>query len=111
MTTAHAIVRAAERYGLTLTIADLDQMMLDITSAKLGEPSTALLGGLQTDGKERWFVQAKGVALRVIYSPHDARVITILSLGGTLEPRWMSHRQKQRGRGRRERAEDWRAEA
>jgi hypothetical protein len=107
----HAITRAAERYGLALTIADLDAVMLSITDKKLCRPSTAILQGIQRDGSERWFVDAAGVRVRVAYSPISARVVSVLPMCGNA-PTFVNHRlrkQSTRGRGRceRERVEEW----
>ena len=75
----HAAVRAAERYGITLTLADLDAMMLAIMAAKLREPSTAVLQRFDRD-REIWFVDAPGSRVRVVYCAINAWVMTVLPL-------------------------------
>jgi hypothetical protein len=75
----HAVVRAAERYGIALTLADLDAIMLSITGAKLGLPSTALLQRIEKTG-EYWFVDVAGARVRVVYRAETACVVTVLPM-------------------------------
>jgi hypothetical protein len=108
----HPILRAAERYGVTLTLADLDRIVLDIKSAKLRRPSTALLQRVERDGVELWFVEAGGMRLRVVYGPEMQRVLTVIPLrdtSGKLDRPCPRHVQGRVGRRRRERAvvEEW----
>lgn len=78
----HASLRAEERYGLPLTDADLTKFVLDITDTVTRTRTAALLQRRQPDGREVWLVRARcGIAMRVVYAPQDAAVVTVLPWG------------------------------
>lgn len=80
MAPGHAAERAMERYGLNLTVADFRWMALDITDAVLGLGSKAHLHVRLSDGSEQWFVEARGIALRVAYDPSSATIVSVLPM-------------------------------
>lgn len=69
---SHAIERAAERYGLDVTIADLKRVAEDIRSGE------AVLVGRQNDGNEEWLAKIKGTVVRLVTNAARNFVITIL---------------------------------
>jgi hypothetical protein len=92
MNETFAIV-AGKRFGLDLTVEDLAEMKLSITNAKSGVPSRALLQRLDANGSEIWFVDCRGLRIRVSYSPHQGRINSVMP------PRdWMDLRKRGRSR-------------
>ncbi len=90
--TLHAIQRAAERYGITLTHDDLRRMVQDITQGR------ALLCRRAQNGKlPIYATDLGGQAVRVVYDPADARVVSVLPR--TVQPQ-MRHRVDQQARAR-----------
>lgn len=102
----HPLIRAFERYGLSLTSWDLDVIMLDVTAAKLRLPSTACMQRINGE-TEIWFVDVHGARMRVAYRPRIAKVVSVLPLQDKpLKPRKING-QLPHSRRRRERAEHW----
>lgn len=67
-----------ERYGVVLTVADIQQLMLDIIDTVAGERRAALLQERRKRSGEVWLVLHRGIALRVGYDPATARITTAL---------------------------------
>ena len=74
--TEHAIHRAAERYGVAFDYAEWAQMLLDIMDTAAGVRVAALLAGKSAQVEE-WHVYLGGVAVRAVYDPRTATVVTI----------------------------------
>lgn len=72
---SHAIERAKERYGVTLTWRDLCAM------AKKIADGDALLQMTQPDGKQHYLVSYDGRAFRAVYSVTQA-IVTFLPAQG-----------------------------
>lgn len=83
----HAAERAAERYGVGLSVDDLQAMAEIIRAGK----STRLSD--RRNGMEQHLVLLKGRAFRVVSAPNTGRVITVLDPIG--KPR-SKHLYKQR---------------
>lgn len=77
---AHAVERAQQRYGITLGEPDFAAMVGDIIAALLGERRDALLISHRLEqGREIWLVRIPGgPAVRVIYNPFLAVIVTVL---------------------------------
>lgn len=109
--TDHAAQRAAERHGIYATGAEWRDAMLSIWNTLAGEPRSAMLLSVESDGQEHWAILLCGVPVRVLYDPREACVITVLKMERRQKavPVISTHRfQKFRGRGRTERApERW----
>lgn len=74
--TASAVTSAA-RLGLNPTEAEFRDAFVEITSATLGEPSTARFVGPTRDS-ERWSVQLCGREVDVLYHPQRATISAVL---------------------------------
>jgi hypothetical protein len=75
----HAQHRALERYGVELSGRDFDLMVRDIIAAVIGESRLAVLISRGDGYRETWLLRMpQGAAVRVIYSPSTAQIITIL---------------------------------
>lgn len=70
--TTHAITRAAERYGLSLTERDLAAIRSNILVGN------ALLLSNNSDGCQVLAVIFNGVAMRLIYAPFTQSILTFL---------------------------------
>jgi len=97
---SHAAVRAAERHGLSVTTADLRSAFLDIVDTMAGVRRAAVLLLRADDGTERWLVRLAGQAVRVVYIPESARIVTVLPDRNELEPRSRAQDMYGRARGR-----------
>lgn len=73
----HACARALERYGLKLTLADL----VKITHRVQNNDCTTFIS-MEPSGATQWFLEYKGVKVRVLISADFYRVITFLPLHG-----------------------------
>ena len=98
---SHAATRARERYGIDLCVADLAQIMLDITDAVLGQRRVATLQRRDRNGTEIWFVRAHGQTMRVRYAPDADWIISVLPVRDRFAAPVVD-RQRLAGRGRRE---------
>ena len=101
--TLHARDRAAERHGLELSYAEFDQVVIDITDSVLGVARRATLLAALPDGCERWLMRVRERAVRIVWNPELARIVTVLSDQGKALDHWKG-RQYTRGRPRTERA-------
>lgn len=79
----HAIDRARERYGLTLTADDLGQIGADIRAKK------SMIVARQDNGREIHVVRTgpHQQLARVLWAPADGVVVTFLPLYCKLNPR------------------------
>ena len=78
----HARDAAAQRYGLALDEDDFDAMVGAIVLAAAGDACGALLLYVQRSGREIWLTRVPaGPAVRVVYSPPRAQIVTILPPG------------------------------
>ena len=78
----HAQDAAAQRYGLALDEDDFRAMVAAIVLAAAGDARNALLLYTQRSGREVWLVRVpSGPAVRVVYSPRRAQIVTILPAG------------------------------
>lgn len=68
----HAMLRGAQRYGLTLTIEDLKAMTKAIQRNK-----GTLLARLE-NGKSAWLLPWKGQHIKLVMSPDLWKVVTLL---------------------------------
>ena len=76
---AHAVSAASARYGVMLDEADFAAMVSDIVLAAAGDGRAALLLTRQWNGREVWLARVPaGPAVRVVYSPLSACIITVL---------------------------------
>jgi hypothetical protein len=84
MISTHAVQRALERYGVTMTDDLATTMILDITDTVLGLRSAALMVRrdppchLHWLSRETWLVHLAGHQARVVYCPETASVVTVL---------------------------------
>lgn len=101
----HAEQRALERYGIAATQQDWDALVLAITDSVMGRSNSAWLLGRQNDGTEKWLAPLAGVAVRVVYCPRQARVITVLPPEASYKKKIPVH--MKRNSGRRPAAVDW----
>jgi hypothetical protein len=75
----HAARTAADRYGLRLDEQDFAAMAADIILSATGERHSALLLRRHDLESEIWLVRVpEGPAVRVVYRPIVAMIITIL---------------------------------
>jgi len=74
--TDHAIHRAAERYGIAFEYSEWAQMLLDIMDTAAGVRVAAMLAGKSAQVEEL-HVFLGGVAVRAVYDPMTATVVTI----------------------------------
>lgn len=77
ISTRHADERIWERFGYGATTADWRQAGLDIMDAAVGERRAALLIR-RCHGKEWWYVRVGPCAVRVVYDPNKAVIVTVL---------------------------------
>lgn len=83
----HAAEAAQLRYGLNLDEAEFRAMALAIIAAVAGDASDAALASRQGAGREIWIVRVPGgPAVRVVYVPERAQIITVLSRCHDLPP-------------------------
>lgn len=75
--TAHALLRAAERYGIDASAADWRGLLLDIWAAVEGA-GTAMLLRRNADGIERWLGRLGATPVIAVYDPTQARILTVL---------------------------------
>lgn len=78
--TDHALKRARERHGVDVQRAEQIRLFLAITEGR------ALLLRRTPDGREEFAMEVQGTALRLIYDPFFAMVITVLP--GVRTPLW-----------------------
>lgn len=76
--TAHADIRAEQRYGFVPTEAEWAGAICSITSSIIGIAAPAMRLRRQKSGIEEWAVRVGGVAMRVVYCSRTASVITVL---------------------------------
>jgi len=76
--TIHAEVRALERYGVEPSAADWSAAVDAIIGVVAGESRAALLLRRLHSNSEEWIVRVSGVAMRVVYKPSAACIITAL---------------------------------
>jgi hypothetical protein len=74
----HAVERATERLGRELDAREWQAMILAIVERR----ASLLL--IQADGREIWLVPCGSLALRVVWAPDTATIITVLSDGVAL---------------------------
>lgn len=75
----HAARAAAVRYGVALDESDFRMMVLAIVAVVSGIVAPAMLLARARQGREIWLTQIPyGPAVRVVYSPTFARIITVL---------------------------------
>ncbi len=79
----HALYRAAERFGLTLTPADLDDIRGAICKGK------ATFVGRTSLRVSIWDIKVRGTPCRVVYDRNHKTIVTFLPPEGT-EGRWGS---------------------
>lgn len=72
-----AAIAQAKRMGINASEADFRGAFLEITSAQLGEASTARYIG-QTRDAERWGVTLAGRCVEAIYAPNSAAIVAVL---------------------------------
>lgn len=75
----HAVVQAATRYGVRLDDVDFAAMVEDIIASLADGACRALMTQQQPNGREIWIVRIPaGPAVRVVYEPRLAMIITVL---------------------------------
>ena len=75
----HAIETAQLRYGVALDEHDFAAMVWDIVATLAGDRSAALLLAHVRGGREIWLLRVpQGPAVRVVYSPARAQIVTVL---------------------------------
>lgn len=84
--TPHADQRAAERTGINPTVAQWRDAVIDIITTVSGDSTRALME--RRDAKsghngEIWYVHVGSVAMKVVYAPRLAQIITVLPWGGS----------------------------
>ena len=89
----HAQLRALERYGIKLGLADLRQIAKDIVMGN------AVLLGRDFHGAERWLVKVREKGIKLVYNPENGKVISILPARGP-RPRHFYARKVLKGRGK-----------
>lgn len=84
----HAARRAAERYGAQLAAEDFSAMAMDIIATVAGERRAAALLHRTTPEREIWLVRMPGgPAVRVVYAPASAVIVSVLPPGYRVVPR------------------------
>lgn len=78
LSNSHAAIRAAERHGLSVTTSDLRSAFLDIVDTVAGLRRAAVLLHRKSNGTERWLVRLGERAVRVVYIPEAALIVTVL---------------------------------
>lgn len=92
---AHARDAALARHGLLLEEGDFRAMALAIIAAVSGDVSGAILVSRQAQGREIWIVRVPGgPAVRVVYAPERAQIVTVLSCRHDLPPSPRAAREK-----------------
>ena len=75
----HAVEQAQARYGVRLDDGDFAAMVRDILAVVDGEAAPALLLARMQRGREIWLLRIPaGPAVRVVYSPISAQIVTVL---------------------------------
>lgn len=81
--THHAIDRAMERYGLTLTQSDLDAILAEL-------PKAGLLQIVYDDGSRVWITRYRDNILRPVTNRDADAILTFLPLSGKLSKKRLS---------------------
>jgi hypothetical protein len=88
----HAIQQAQTRYGVMLDEGDFAAMVADILARLSGCATPATLLARMPFGREIWLLRIpSGPAVRVVYSPVSAQIITVLPKGYALPRGTLSH--------------------
>lgn len=76
--TIHAETRAWQRYGCAPTAPEWRDAVCAITSTVMGLVAPAMRLRRHRGGIEEWIVRVGDVAMRVVYNPASACIVTVL---------------------------------
>lgn len=80
--TIHAEVRVWQRYGVAPSRREWDEAVQHIIGRVIGEDRPAVRLRLFDNGREEWIVRVAGVAVRAVYCPLGAVILTVLPAPG-----------------------------
>jgi hypothetical protein len=80
--TIHAETRVWQRYGVAPTRRQWDEAVQHIIGRVIGEKRPAMRLRTMENGREEWIVRVAGIAVRAVYCPRGAVILTVLPKPG-----------------------------